>query len=134
MITPFSLSKFSCRRVFFYIINEKYVLGLCVTVGLKNENGKDILTNSSQPIPRQIFALGDCKLVVNKACPDENVKFFLYNQQFPEFSQAIKVGDSLADSNLLETLFDPKQPVKIVIHGYNSDMTLGPLVEIRKRK
>lgn len=109
-------------------------LGIAASVVGSKKDDEDLLRKSSKKTSKQTFTLGSCKLVVNKPCPDENVKFFLYNQQFPEFSQEIRVGDSMADSNLLETMFDPKQPVKIIIHGYNSDMTLGALVEIRKRK
>lgn len=36
------------------------------------------------------------------------------------------------ESNFKETRFDPRKPTKIIIHGYNSNMNISALVEIRK--
>lgn len=71
---------------------------------------------------------------VFRVCPDPDVTFFLYTQRNPENPENITIGINSGESNLNETSFDPSKPSKIIIHGYNSDMYLNVLVEIRKGK
>lgn len=67
-----------------------------------------------------------------RVCPDPDVTFFLYTKGYPENPENITVGTNNWESNLNETKFDPSKPSKIIIHGYNSDMYLNVLVEIRR--
>lgn len=67
-----------------------------------------------------------------RTCPDEDVTFFLYSKSHPEKPEEIKIGPRLFESNLEQTSFDPGKPTKIIVHGYNSNMNLSALVEIRK--
>lgn len=69
-----------------------------------------------------------------RVCPDPDVTFHLYTQHNPEIPEKISAGINRLESNLNETAFDPLKPSKIIIHGYNSDMNLPVLVEIRKGK
>ncbi|KAJ8935331.1 hypothetical protein NQ318_016624 [Aromia moschata] len=78
------------------------------------------------------FNLGPCRIVLNPTCPDPDVTFFLWNRGHAEKPQEIRVGSRLDHSNLRAIDFDPTKPSKIIIHGYNSDMFLNALAEIRK--
>ncbi|XP_023288828.1 lipase member H-A-like [Orussus abietinus] len=75
------------------------------------------------------FFLGPCLVNTERGCPDEEVTFFLFTRRNLDESQRINVTDSW--SNLRETNFNPSHPTKIIIHGYNSDMYLDTLVDIR---
>ncbi|KZC04270.1 Lipase member H-A [Dufourea novaeangliae] len=75
------------------------------------------------------YFIGPCLVNTNQTCPDREVTFFLYTKRNPETSQQILVDDT--GSNLLETNFVPSNPTKIVIHGYDSDMQLTYLVDVR---
>nr|XP_023024633.1 inactive pancreatic lipase-related protein 1-like [Leptinotarsa decemlineata] len=81
---------------------------------------------------RQAFTFGNCKMVYKPICPDPDVTFFLYTKRNPENPEALRIGSDSTVSNLKETSFDASKPTKIIIHGYNSDMNLNALVEIRK--
>ncbi|KAJ8966503.1 hypothetical protein NQ317_019648 [Molorchus minor] len=74
---------------------------------------------------------GPCRIVVNPTCPDPDVTFYLWNRQHPE-PQPVEVGTRVDHSNLIKINFNPSEPSKIIIHGYNSDMLLNALAEIRK--
>lgn len=67
-----------------------------------------------------------------RLCPDRDVTFHLYTRQHPTIPENVYVGADI--SNLTATAFDPALPTKIIVHGYNSDMNLSVLVEIRKGK
>lgn len=71
-------------------------------------------------------------ICIFRICPDPDVTFYLYTQNNPEIPEKISAGINSLESNLNETAFDPSKPSKIIIHGYNSDMNLPVLVEIRK--
>lgn len=85
--------------------------------------------------PRQgTYAIGTCKIVINEPCPYPDIKFYLYTRKRPNFPQPILVGNSTNNSNITKTDFNHRFPTKIIIHGYNSDMFLSALVEIKRRK
>ncbi|XP_011300409.1 lipase member H-A-like [Fopius arisanus] len=92
-------------------------------------------THRSNKISRQFgishrdYFLGPCLVHTNQTCPDDEVTFFLYTRDNPGSGKQIFVNDS--SSNLHETNFNPRDPTKIVVHGYNSDMRLDSLVDIR---
>ncbi|KAK0160679.1 hypothetical protein PV328_008064 [Microctonus aethiopoides] len=75
------------------------------------------------------FMIGPCLVHGNTSCPDKEVTFFLYTRKNPTYGHEIIVNDT--DSNLKDTNFNPKLPTKILIHGYNSNMQLEALVDIR---
>ncbi|XP_057670438.1 lipase member H-A-like [Diorhabda carinulata] len=80
---------------------------------------------------RQAISFGSCRIVYNPVCPDPDVTFFLFTKENPEYPVPILVGSSRLVSNLNSTLFDATKPTKIIIHGYNSNMNISALVEIR---
>lgn len=92
------------------------------------------LGKTSDAFQRQgIVSLGSCVIVLSRSCPDENVNFFLYTTENPEVPEFIRVGiDNY--SNISASAFNPRLPTKVIVHGYNSDMYLKALIEIRKRK
>lgn len=45
--------------------------------------------------------------------------------------QNIHIDKTLEKSNLSDSAFNPHLPTKIIIHGYNSDMFLGSLINIK---
>ncbi|CAH1990234.1 unnamed protein product [Acanthoscelides obtectus] len=65
-------------------------------------------------------------------CPNDDITFYLYTKRQPQTAESVILGSRLLESNLRDTHFDPRKPTKIIIHGYNSDMDLSALVEIRK--
>lgn len=71
---------------------------------------------------------------INRQCPDPNVAFYLYTKNHPDLPEGVRIGADPGVSNLSQTDFNPALPSKIIIHGYNSDMNLNALVEVRKRK
>lgn len=75
------------------------------------------------------FFVGPCLVNTNQTCPDEEVTFFLYTKYNPDKAQQLLVNNT--DSNLAETNFVATLPTKIIVHGYNSDMQLDYLVDIR---
>lgn len=48
------------------------------------------------------------------------------------FPEKVYIGEEI--SNLMSTAFNPNLPTKIIVHGYNSDMHLSVLEEVRKGK
>lgn len=74
--------------------------------------------------------IGPCLIVINQTCPDQEVSFFLYTRKNLMMGQQVHVNDT--GSNLLVTNFEPDDPTKIIVHGYNSDMQLDSLVDIRR--
>lgn len=84
----------------------------------------------SNTVDDKDYFLGPCLVNTNQTCPDEEVTFFLYTKHNPDVAQQLLVNES--GSNLADTNFVPALPTKIIIHGYNSDMQLDYLVNIRK--
>lgn len=76
--------------------------------------------------------IGPCSWILNRKCPDKDVKFWLFTQSNPDDRQAVYVDDSWEKSNLSSSFYDPNFPVKIIIHGYNSDMQLTPLIDMKQ--
>lgn len=77
------------------------------------------------------FSVGPCTWVINKNCPDENVRFYLYTNKNSKDRQLVHVDTTWDSSNISSSYYDPAHPVKIIIHGYNSDMFLQPLIEMK---
>ncbi|XP_076546803.1 lipase member H [Osmia lignaria lignaria] len=75
------------------------------------------------------YFIGPCLVNTNQTCPDKEITFFLYTRRNFNESQQILVDET--SSNLAQTNFDPSKPTKIVIHGYDSNMMLSYLVDVR---
>lgn len=65
-------------------------------------------------------------------CPSSDIKFYLYTRKNPQDRQLI-YADGI-NSNLSNSNFNPSDPTKIILHGYNSDMFLTPLIQMKGGK
>lgn len=82
--------------------------------------------------PDRNVSLGSCTWIIDHKCPDmENIKIYLFTRRNLNDRQLIYVSDTWEKSNLSTSHFDPSDPVKIIIHGYNSDMYLTPLIDMK---
>ncbi|XP_043492652.1 uncharacterized protein LOC122518047 isoform X1 [Polistes fuscatus] len=87
-----------------------------------------VIGNVDNDISKDYF-IGPCLVNTNQTCPDDEVTFFLYTRKNLFKGQRIVVSDT--DSNLDDTNFDSSNPTKIIVHGYNSDMQLSSLIDVR---
>ena len=90
----------------------------------QESNGTEIIDNS--------IYIGPCVWVIDRKCPDDDVKIFLFTPSNSDDRQPIHVDDTWDKSNISSSHYDPKFPVKVIIHGYNSDMQLTPLIDMRQ--
>lgn len=79
-------------------------------------------------------SVGSCVWIFDRKCPDDDIKFYLYTKRNPNDRQTIHVDETWAKSNISQSNFNPNHPVKIIIHGYNSDMFLTPLIQMKEGK
>lgn len=80
---------------------------------------------------RSHINIGTCTYIIDRDCPDDDIKFYLFTRANPDDRQLLHIDNSWESSNLSSSHFDPAYPVKVVIHGYNSDMFLHPLIEMK---
>lgn len=80
---------------------------------------------------RSHINIGTCTYIIDRDCPDDDIKFYLFTRANPDDRQLLHIDNSWESSNLSSSHFDPTYPVKVVIHGYNSDMFLHPLIEMK---
>lgn len=80
---------------------------------------------------RSDIRLGPCVWVIDRMCPDSDVKFYLFSRSNPKDRQLVYVDSTWDKSNVSQSAFDPALPTKIIIHGYNSDMFLTPLIDMK---
>lgn len=81
--------------------------------------------------PRSDFTVGTCTWVVERPCPDQDIKFYLFTRSNPEDRQYVHIDETLEKSNLSSSYFNPSLPTKVIIHGYNGDMFLEPLIKMK---
>lgn len=106
------------------LLTTTFLLGqvLCVA------KAEETLSRSSSE-PNKDYLIGPCLVNTNQTCPDQEVSFFLFTRQNYRLAQQIFVNNT--GSNLDDTHFNSELPTKIIVHGYNSDMDLDSLVDIR---
>ncbi|KAH1017512.1 phospholipase A1 member A [Dendroctonus ponderosae] len=80
---------------------------------------------------QQTLTVGSCKFVINPQCPDPDVTFFMYSTSHPESPEQIFASTHVRGTNLHKTAFNSSKPSKVIIHGYNSNMFLSALTELR---
>lgn len=108
-------------------INKSFVTVICLSA-----RASEVVEELT---PKQgDFRFSNCRIVTDQPCPYPEIKFYLYTRRRPEYPQPITIGDTIDDSNITKSDFDYRLPTKIIIHGYNSDMFLGALVEIKQRE
>ncbi|XP_032674863.1 uncharacterized protein LOC116845832 isoform X2 [Odontomachus brunneus] len=101
---------------------------LLIAVGLSATASAQTYVVSNTLDDKDYF-MGPCLVNTKQTCPDEEVTFYLYTKHNPDVGQQLLVNAT--GSNLAETNFVATLPTKIIIHGYNSDMQLSYLVDIR---
>lgn len=95
------------------------------------------MTNTSTQMPasanreRSEINVGPCTWVIDRKCPDENIGFYLFTRHNLRDRQYIHIDANSKTSNISLSYFDSRYPVKIIIHGYNSDMFLQPLIDMK---
>lgn len=97
-------------------------------VVLSNKLVLDNFIEEDTNINRDFF-IGPCLIHTNTSCPDDEITFFLYTRKKGDEAEQLLVNDSW--SNLEDTNFRKYRPTKIIVHGYNSDMQLDALVDIK---
>lgn len=80
---------------------------------------------------RAQVSIGPCKWIFNEKCPHSDIRFYLYTRKNPQDRQLIHVDEAWDKSNLSGSNFNPNDPTKIILHGYNSDMFLTPLIQMK---
>lgn len=75
--------------------------------------------------------IGPCKWIFAEKCPNSDIKFYLYTRKNAQDRQLIHVDETWEKSNLTDSHFNPNDPSKIILHGYNSDMFLTPLIQMK---
>lgn len=76
-------------------------------------------------------SIGPCKWIFDENCPNPDIKFYLYTQKNPQDRQLIHIDETWEKSNLSDSHFNPNDATKIILHGYNSDMFLTPLIQMK---
>lgn len=98
------------------------------------------MTKSSTQFPASVdreardINVGPCTWVIDRKCPDDNIGFYLFTRHNMRDRQYIHIDNNSKLSNISLSYFDAKYPVKIIIHGYNSDMFLQPLIDMKDGK
>lgn len=113
-----------------------YIFILVITIPLARCNPAPIARQQQQPFDNGDghISIGPCTWVVNHKCPDENIRFYLFTRDNVQDRQLVHVDETWELSNISASYFDPKHPTKIIIHGYNSDMFLQPLIDMKDGK
>lgn len=82
--------------------------------------------------PDRNVTVGPCTWIVTQGCPDDdNIGVYLFTRRNPNDRQRVHIASTWERSNLSESYFDPAHPVKIIIHGYNADMFLSSLIDMK---
>lgn len=119
--TRFNLSELVLAVFLLFIVVKNPTIGAI-------EVNQIVVGNVDNDISKDYF-IGPCLVNTNQTCPDDEVTFFLYTRDNPFKGQRIVVTDT--DSNLDVTYFNSSNPTKIIVHGYNSDMQMSSLVEVK---
>ncbi|XP_050441501.1 pancreatic lipase-related protein 2-like [Adelges cooleyi] len=69
--------------------------------------------------------IGPCVLVIKPTCPDPTIKFYLYTR-LNKFDPDIVTVENITNSK-----FQPAQPNKLIVHGFNSNWKLSQLQQIK---
>ncbi|KAF7271111.1 hypothetical protein GWI33_015973 [Rhynchophorus ferrugineus] len=115
-----------------YSLGVIVILGLLCYVCAQNKTDQTIYLHQLPNTRQTTVSFGPCRVVFNPQCPDPDVTFFMYSTANPENPEQIFMAPHVRETNLDKTAFDPSKPSKIIIHGYNSNMFLNGLTELRK--
>lgn len=76
--------------------------------------------------------IGPCIWVFSGKCPNPDIQFYLFTRKNARDRQSIRVDETWQKSNLSDSFFNPNHPTKVIVHGYNSDMFLTPLIQMKE--
>lgn len=100
---------------------------LTVLTGVSTSSNVDEINED----PVDNITIGSCSWLLDRKCPDDEVKFWLFTRSNVNDKQLIHVDNTVENSNLSSSFFDPRHSTKIIIHGYRSDIYLTPLHEMK---
>ncbi|XP_060834375.1 pancreatic lipase-related protein 2-like isoform X2 [Rhopalosiphum padi] len=69
--------------------------------------------------------VGKCTFIVHPVCPDPSINFYLYTRENRYDPQLVNI-ENITESYYVKTLAN-----KFILHGFNSNMTLGVLQTIK---
>jgi len=78
---------------------------------------------------RDAIYIGPCTWILDRKCPDKDIKFWLHTQSNPVDRQLVHIDETWENSNLSTSFFDPQFPVKIIIHGECRQSNALPLID-----
>lgn len=99
---------------------------------VKHDDMPNKLDNRQNRSQVKTVNIGPCKWVFDEKCPNSDIKFYLYTRKNAQDRQLIHVDETWEKSNLSDSNFNPNEPTKIILHGYNSDMFLTPLIQMKR--
>uniref|UniRef100_A0A8D8SCB5 Phospholipase A1 member A n=1 Tax=Cacopsylla melanoneura TaxID=428564 RepID=A0A8D8SCB5_9HEMI len=76
-----------------------------------------------------VVPIGSCVLIYSELCPRSEIQFFLFTRNNPNNSELVYFSDVF--DNVTSSSFNSSLPNKIIIHGYNADMNLDILQNIK---
>lgn len=76
--------------------------------------------------------IGPCKWIFSGKCPNQDIKFYLFTRKNAQDRQLIWIDETTDKSNLSNSYFNSNHPTKVIVHGYNSDMFLTPLIQMKE--
>nr|XP_040232337.2 uncharacterized protein LOC120955495 [Anopheles coluzzii] len=71
------------------------------------------------------------RILMGEYCSNTDIRFYLFTRSNPDDRQYIHIDETWEQSNLSSSYFNPSHPVKVIIHGYNADMFLTPLINMK---
>ncbi|XP_073989006.1 pancreatic lipase-related protein 2-like [Rhodnius prolixus] len=77
-----------------------------------------------------IIHFGSCPLVIGERCDSNLVRLYLYNRINRNKPTFVVFNDDGTD-NLTASTYNPRLKSKVIIHGYNSDMNLNLLQNLK---
>ncbi|KAI5751328.1 hypothetical protein M8J77_006449 [Diaphorina citri] len=106
-------------RICFQLFNENIRLSLTILCILICSH-----QGSSTVVP-----IGTCILIYSEACPRSEIQFYLFTRNNPNTSELVYFSDVY--DNVTASSFNRSLPNKIIVHGYNADMNLDILQNIK---
>lgn len=96
------------------------------------QNPSNPSTNEANLTSTRTPSYIECKHVKeNLTCPDGKINYRLYNHGLPYGGIQISILPNGSNSHNLRILFNPKAPVKVIIHGIILDIMTPSLVGIK---
>ncbi|XP_036329852.1 uncharacterized protein LOC118741994 [Rhagoletis pomonella] len=122
LVLPYTQAK----SIFNY--GQPYPFGIDATTTTTTQLPQTTTTEASA----RDIVIGPCRWVIERKCPDKDIRFYLYTRRNPVDRQCLHIDETLDKSNITNSNFNPRYQTKIIIHGYNADMFMGTLQRMRQ--